>query len=77
MGAWGDGRNMAKKPGEMTVSEVAKELGATKKTIRKHAKNAVVGEEPTRFHKGAVRVDWCGRYYIRKSEVLRQIGSVS
>lgn len=65
---------MGRKKGEVSVSEAAAMLGSHYKTVQRHARNAVLSKGRSKFGRDHVRVDWSGRYWLKKDVVKKQAG---
>lgn len=68
---------MARRRDEVSTTRAAELLGANEQTIQRHAKRAAEGDPRARFPKEAVRQDWGRRWWIKLSEIQRQISEVS
>ena len=62
------GGNVARRPGEYSLSEAAAELEVHPNTVRRWAQGALAGE-PSRLR--LVRVDLVGRYWVQRGDVER------
>lgn len=68
---------MARRRDEVSTTRAAELLGANEQTIQRHAKRASEGDATARFPKEAVRQDWGRRWWIKISEIQRQLSMVN
>lgn len=61
---------------EISTTRAAELLGAHEDTVRRHAKRAAEGDESARFSPDAVRQDWSRRWWIKRSEIDRQLATL-
>lgn len=66
----------ARRPGEVSASEVAERLGVHARTVHVWAKDAISGGRMDRLSQDEVRRDIMGRYWIDESAVSMLPGRI-
>lgn len=61
----------ARRPGELSLSEVADKLGVHSVTVRRWAREAISGNTDSKLQPGEARRDLIGRYWIDGAAVDR------